>query len=47
MSRESLDRFFGCMADRLEGDEEVAAASAEARRAGSYDVTDERELFEF
>ena len=45
--RNALDRFFGDMAERLEGDEAVATASAEARRAGSYDVTDERELFEF
>ena len=45
--RAALDRFFGGMANRLKGDRAVAETSAEARRAGSYDVTDERELFEF
>ena len=45
--RRELERFFGEMADRLAGDEEVKAAAAEAGNAGTYDVEDERVCFDF
>ncbi len=45
--RQALEGFFGDMATRLAGNEEVAAVAAEARRAGSYDVVDERVFFDF
>ena len=39
----ALDRFFGSMAEKLEGDAAVAAVCEEARGAGSYDAADEGE----
>jgi hypothetical protein len=44
---QALDGFFGGMTKRLDGNQEVAAVAAEARRVGSYDVVDEREFFDF
>jgi hypothetical protein len=44
--RGALESFFGFMAKRLAGNQEVEACSAEARRVGSYDVGDELVLFE-
>ena len=44
--RPLLERFFGTMAEKLAGDSEIAAAQEQARREGSYAVTEEQALFE-
>lgn len=44
--RPLLERFFGTMAEKLVGDPEIAATQEQARREGSYAVTDEQALFE-
>ena len=44
--RPLLERFLGTMAEKLAGDPEIAAAQDQARREGSYAVTDEQALFE-
>ena len=43
----ALERFFGSMAEKLEGDAAVAAVCEEARGAGSYDAADERVFFDY
>ena len=43
----ALERFFGSMAEKLEGDAAVAAVAEEARGAGSYDAADERVFFDY
>ena len=42
----ALERFFGSMAEKLEGDAAVAAVCEEARSAGSYDARDESPFFD-
>ena len=44
--QQALGAFFGGMAQRLAGNQEAAAIVAEAGRVGSYDVADERLLFD-
>ena len=44
--RPLLERFLGTMAKKLAGDPEIAAAQEQARREGSYAVTDEQALFD-
>ena len=44
--RPLLERFLGTMAEKLAGDPEIAAAQEQARREGSYAVTDEQALFD-
>ena len=43
----ALERFFGSMAEELEGDDAVAAVCEEARGAGSYDAADEGVFFDY
>ena len=43
----ALERFFGSMAEKLEGDAAVAAVCEEARGAGSYDAPDEGPFFDY
>ncbi|MCY3760370.1 MAG: hypothetical protein OXH50_03910 [Gemmatimonadetes bacterium] len=42
----ALERFFGSMAEKLEGDAAVAAVCEEARGSGSYDAADEGAFFD-
>ena len=42
----ALERFFGSMAEKLEGDAAVAAVCEVARGAGSYDAADEGAFFD-
>ena len=43
----ALRRFFGAMAEKLEGDAAVAAVAEEARGVGSYDAADEGAFFDY
>ena len=43
----ALERFFGSMTEKLEGDAGVAAVCEEAHGAGSYDAADERVFFDY
>ena len=43
----ALERFFGSMAEKLEGDAAVAEVCQEASRAGSYGAEEERPFFDY